>query len=181
MIVAIREYLEKGIRQRQANGYVFAAHSPSGLQLRDLLTVSLCLRALQCAFFLGLGLLVLEDLKSLVCTKLGSKKFHCLNTQEPPPVYFKSSICCLHFMPPFFSLLRYPKMYRRIACCFFSGYLYELLCCGSLYLPLRNYGGSPLNNRCRRFIQLPSHIFSLFILIFRSVLSLRVQLPPDQI
>lgn len=115
-------------------------------------------------FFLGLGFLVFEHLKSLVCTKLGNKKFRCLVTQEPPPVYFKSSVYCLHVMPPFFSLHYRPKIYRYIACCFYSGCPYLLLWCGSLYLPLRNYGGSPLNNCCRRFIQLPSHIFSLFIL-----------------
>lgn len=83
---------------------------------------------------------------------------------EPPPVCFKSPTCCSHFMPPFLSQHCHPKMYRSVASCLYSGSVYLLLWCGSLYLPLRNYGGSPLNNRCRRFIQLPSHIFGPFIL-----------------
>lgn len=53
VIAAGRKYLGKGIRQGQANGDSFAAHSPSSLRLRDFQTVSLHLVALQRAFLSG--------------------------------------------------------------------------------------------------------------------------------
>lgn len=127
--VASREYLGKGTRKREANGDIFAAHSLRGLQLRGFLNVSRCLIALQRAFLSGLGFLAFEHLKSSVCAKLGSRKLHCILTGAPPPPCFNSSVGCLHFTPPFFSLRYYPRMYRRSACGFYPGCACLLLWC----------------------------------------------------
>lgn len=123
------QYGGKGSWQMQANGGIFVAQSSSGWQLRDFLNVSLCLITLQWTFLSGACIpcfLLFEHLESFLHTKLVSQQFHCLITRELPSVCFKSSTYCLHFMPPFFSLPYYPKIYKHSAHSFYSGYLYFL-------------------------------------------------------
>ena len=161
--VARRQYLGKGLRQRQENGETLAARWPSRLQLRGFLNVSSCFIALQCALPSGAWIPWLWTFEKLCTHKTGQQEVPLLNYKRTTSCLLKIIHLLLAFHATFSFRYTITLKHTDPLHCFYSGSPYHLLWCGSLYLALRNYAGSPLNNHCRRLIQLPGHVFSPFI------------------